>query len=890
MKRFLLLLLLALLAALIWLTVRDAGSPGQAWKRTVEGIGQLFAPAPAPTPTPAATPTPAPEPAPTPEPPAAPPTPEPAATPPPAPEPTPDPVAWLLEHKAKWPREITIACETILPVIVAGKPSGFITLKAGSKAGVARVNSTQVVIAVGEARKAVEITDTNLIECAKALMTAELAAARKPDATPAPAAPEPSPRNIEKHAPPSGAAGAAVVKSLLEKLDLNYPGMEAVKAARDKGDDKAAGEALLAYFSTNPAGAKFRPINWNDFKNWDAGEMMQDIYSAQNVKAKVPRRADGFLDWNYIPPNGDKEFVAMLSRMTHPGVPLRRFHETGDRKYLDYVYAHIADFILANPVPPDAGPEMKKQLFDKNFGWLTLNSALRMQSFVKFFYALQQVEPRDDDGLLLLLNSIGEHAEYVERFSSRDGGGNWSSSEMERLLQTSIVFPEFKASKSWMDRAIAKFQKILKMDIYPDGAQVELATGYGMHAMNSIAEVYRQLKGAGVGNLEEFENVIRREILFYAWTMDPAGTSLTHGDCDNKRGEAAKPIAQLAREFAVPDALYIATGGAEGTAPEAPPSRFFNWSGFVISRNGFDKSSQWSAFNAGPLGSGHYHADQLALLAYNERLILVAPGRFSYSWSGGWVNEYFHATRGQNTVGLDGFSQYLPGWDQEMDLPAETRDRKYHLKSYEPLGDNEKVVITPESDSFRGRTYNGYRQGKLGKKMPGDAVHERAVRYERGKFWVVVDRITSSQPRKIEAFWHFHPDCEKVEILPDGSVATLDANEGNLLILPIEGSVELEGALFKGQEKPFKQGWFSEVYNKKVPSYDAVYSVKRAPDRSHFGWLLVPFHGDGTPKVRAKLKMNGNSAEVEVEINGETTRCSLPFGEVPKLGEASSGD
>ncbi|MFZ4778742.1 MAG: hypothetical protein ACOYM3_25525, partial [Terrimicrobiaceae bacterium] len=79
-------------------------------------------------------------------------------------------------------------------------------------------------------------------------------------------------------------------------------------------------------------------------------------------------------------------------------------------------------------------------------------------------------------------------------------------------------------------------------------------------------------------------------------------------------------------------------------------------------------------------------------------------------------------------------------------------------------------------------------------------------------------------------------------------------------------------------------------YNKKVPSYDAVYSVKRAPDRSHFGWLLVPFHGDGAPKARAKLKMNGNSAEVEVEINGETTRCSLPFGEVPKLGEVSSGD
>ncbi|MEI8311776.1 MAG: hypothetical protein WCH98_13575, partial [Verrucomicrobiota bacterium] len=73
-------------------------------------------------------------------------------------------------------------------------------------------------------------------------------------------------------------------------------------------------------------------------------------------------------------------------------------------------------------------------------------------------------------------------------------------------------------------------------------------------------------------------------------------------------------------------------------------------------------------------------------------------------------------------------------------------------------------------------------------------------------------------------------------------------------------------------------------------SYDAAYSVTRAPEQSHFGWLLVPFHGGEAPKARAKLKMSGNSAEVEVEINGETTRCSLPFGEVPKWGEASSSD
>ena len=676
----------------------------------------------------------------------------------------------------------------------------------------------------------------------------------------------------------------AVTSALLEQLDLTAPGLDAVRAALAVGDNRAAGSALLAYYQTSLRGAAFRPINWSGLRHGDPDLMLRDIYTFQNIKDTVPRRADGLLDWNHRPKAGDMQFGALFSRMGHLDVPLQRYHETGNRKYLDYIYNNLADFIKGQPVPAldqDSG-KLKDACFEKNQVWLTLNAAIRVRAFIKLFYTLQQIEPRQEDKLLLLLNSIAEHNAFIARFGG-EGTSNWATTEMESLLQVAVAFPEFKAAPAWVQQASERFQVFLKASIYPDGAQEEMAHGYGFGAMLSFVEVYKQLKLVNVSGLSVFEDSIRQQLRFYAWIMDPAGTLLSHGDTDNRKGELIVQLAPLAREFNVPDALYIATNGKEGIAPDAPSSRFFNWSGFTISRNGYDQTSQWSAFNAGPNGTGHYHADQLALQLYNQRLILVSPGRFTYSATGGWPEGYFTATRGQNTVSVDGYDQYLPNWLQDKDLSDEARNKKYNLRSYAPLGEAEKVVITPESDFYRGRTYRGYRQGLYGARLPGDAVHERAVHYQRGQFWVAVDRITSDRPRTLEAFWHFHPDCEKVELRADGAVATRDAGQGNLLILPIKGNVTLGGALYKGQEKPFKQGWFSAAMNSKVPSTDAIYTVKKAPAEAYFGWLLVPYSGASAPDAKASLSLQGDTAEVVVNINGTTTRCTLPFGGKPQL-------
>ncbi|WOO43590.1 alginate lyase family protein [Rubellicoccus peritrichatus] len=679
---------------------------------------------------------------------------------------------------------------------------------------------------------------------------------------------------------------------LIDALNLDYPGLEKVKAALQEDDTKTACNELIAYYRTSQGGTDFRPIDWSKRSIWkNPDEMIEDIYEMQKVKSKVPRAESGYLDWKFNPEQSGFQFSFLISRMGHQHSSLQKFHVTNDPKYIKYVYDNLRDFILGSPQPDFSGRHPNTDLETSEFPWVTLNAAYRLKNVPEYFYNLLQLEEfyADQETLLLILSSLAEHGEFINTYGM-GGDGNWATTQLESLVKFSSYFPELKKSQEWAQEATERYAEMIDRSIYPDGGQIELAPGYALIVFRSSLGIYNTLKKSGYPIPEALTASMNRQLNYFAWIMKPNGRLLCHNDGDPDT-YARDEIIEAARELNNQEALYIATGGQEGIRPEGPPSRFLEWSGFAISSDGYGENVQWSGMNIGPLGIGHQHADQLSFELYNQREILVDPGRYAYSWTGGWVPYYFHTLRGHNTVSVDGGTLSFMGYDESMlespkskdsDVLKDYRVTNNHL-SIEPLGEYEKFEITPASDFFLGRTLNPY-AGKRTKsdRMPGDAVHERAMHYERGKFWVVVDRITSDRSRELEAYWHFHPHCEAVEILRDGSVATQDADKGNLLIVPIAGNVSLKGKLYKGQEQPFKQGWFSERMNEKQPSWDAVYSTK-AGKKANFGWLLVPFEGEYVPKASAELRMRDNFATIKVVVDGQRHDIEMEFNELPEL-------
>jgi hypothetical protein len=124
----------------------------------------------------------------------------------------------------------------------------------------------------------------------------------------------------------------------------------------------------------------------------------------------------------------------------------------------------------------------------------------------------------------------------------------------------------------------------------------------------------------------------------------------------------------------------------------------------------------------------------------------------------------------------------------------------------------------------------------LFKDVKGESRHTRALFHVRGKFWVVVDRISTDRPRKIEALWHWHPTC-KVGIKNKQVVGTQN-ERGNLEIIPV-GSTNWSVNLLKGQQILEIQGWYSKQYNQFEPNTASIYSTEIQKTTS-FVWILYP--------------------------------------------------
>jgi len=133
---------------------------------SINGNGATASPTPSPTPVEAPTPVPIPSATPTPSS-----TPLAEATPTPSAAPTPDPIAWLLQHRKSSPLEVTLKKGQQYAIIIAGKPSGFVTMKSGNKVLLVSFDATHVTTRVGDSLANLDIKETDLTEQALAAMT-----------------------------------------------------------------------------------------------------------------------------------------------------------------------------------------------------------------------------------------------------------------------------------------------------------------------------------------------------------------------------------------------------------------------------------------------------------------------------------------------------------------------------------------------------------------------------------------------------------------------------------------------------------------------------------------------------------------------------------------------
>jgi hypothetical protein len=143
--------------------------------------------------------------------------------------------------------------------------------------------------------------------------------------------------------------------------------------------------------------------------------------------------------------------------------------------------------------------------------------------------------------------------------------------------------------------------------------------------------------------------------------------------------------------------------------------------------------------------------------------------------------------------------------------------------------------------------------------LEGNCEHTRRLFYARGDLWVVVDEIKTDRARKIEALWHWHPDCE---VTTDGSRVFTQNEKGNLQVIPV-GNQDWKITFVKGQEEPEIQGWYSKEYNKYEPNVASIYSTNIESD-SKFVWVLFPSEKVETGIQAETISESSNEIKVKV--------------------------
>ncbi len=637
------------------------------------------------------------------------------------------------------------------------------------------------------------------------------------------------------------------VKYIFDNLDLNFPGLEKVRKAVEKGDQVKAGKLLLHYYENSETAKRLHKDipKASNRRVSEADSSLMDTYTFQNVAGRVPRLPDGHLKWSHNGPENDIEWAWALNRHYPVSGLLSAWFETGNPEYASYIDQFTKDWIIQSwPYP---GVKSNTAM------WRGLEVSFRVKMWSQVFYGLMNTKYLSPATKLLILSSLPDHAHYARQYHAQN---NWLTMEISGLATVATSWPEFKQSKDWLTYAINTMTESMKGQVYPDGAQTELTSDYHTTALHNFV-LFKKLCEAAGKQLPPFYNETLEKMYNYlAVTIRPDGFGILNNDADLRNNRDL--LMKAAETYKRDDWKYIITGGSSGNAPEKGPSFMLPWAGQLISRSGYDPNAHWSFFDIGPWGSGHQHNDKLHLsvVAYGKDL-LIDCGRFAYRGEvADKFRKYATGSQSHNVLLIDGKGQ----GQGPLETTTPSLNQDYRITGL-------KDSVAKENYDWATGSFSNFRD------LEGKCKHTRTVYYSRGNFWVVVDQVATDRPREIEALWHWHPDCV-VQI--DGNKVVTNNEKGNLQIIPVNGP-NWQISMVKGQEKPEIQGWYSREYNQYVPSPTSVYTTRIDSDAT-FAWVLFPSEKSGTALQTEIVSANNQEMKIRVVTkNGQEWLVSVPL-------------
>ena len=486
----------------------------------------------------------------------------------------------------------------------------------------------------------------------------------------------------------------------------------------------------------------------------------------------------GKVDWDSNPTyNQYKEWTWQLSR--HPfWTDLAEYYTlTGDERAVKVWIDMITSWFDQAICPVKASPYA-------THCWRTIEAGIRMEEWSRQIHAFIKSPQVTDEFLTRYFISIWEHG---WRLRNNPTSGNWLLMELHGIQRICLLYPFLKDVKEWEAYALRQLEEEFARQVYPDGFQYELATGYHGVVIYNYLGVFELYETLGLQKPEFIRKGLENMFDVYPRLMRPDEVTPDLNDGGHMHVPTKlRRAAELYPDRA--DFRWFATHGKNGTPPNYL-SCVFPYAGAVVFRTSWRKDAIWAYLDGSPFGRGHQHEDKLNFLlsAYGKQMI-TEGGNYQYDSSD--CRKYVLSTRAHNTIRIN-------GCDQNRRPRYTWADEDIQKKA------DVTFTITPGHETAVSAYDEGY--GPTFDRTR----HERTVQFIKdakglAPFFVITDRLTASdaKPRAWEAMWHLEESALQI----GAASFTSDFGDGvGLSAVVSDPTVSITD--MKGQHEPYFQGW-----------------------------------------------------------------------------------
>jgi hypothetical protein len=579
------------------------------------------------------------------------------------------------------------------------------------------------------------------------------------------------------------------------KIDTTRPGLAGIPEAVAHGDFATARQLFAAEVRRSLQPARFLRIE-REFRGAHfmkegetAEQAAERILTGELISCSTPHKFDGEVDWFINPTfNQYKEWTWQLSRHSEWAILAERYRATGDERFAAAFVRFFRSWVRQALVPENADG-------GATLCWRTIEAGIRMggdwQWALHSFYRSPHFS---DDVLVDWYKSVWEHGWRLRNFHRT---GNWLIMEMNGLAQIGILYPQFRDAAAWKVYAFDRMIEELDAQVYPDGWQVELSTGYHQVDINNYQWLIDVCQAYDEPIPPAFRASMERMHAVNVLMMMPDGRLPDVND--GGWHDVARLMKNAVTDYPTrADFLWARTKGVQGQPPLVT-SHAFPYAGYYVMRTGWEPDAVWALLDAGHFGYGHQHEDKLSLLLHaHGRLLLTEGGNYAYDASE--MRRYVLSTRAHNTIRVDGQDQ--------------NRRLSYNRADFDVTAPSDgRLRSAPGYDVAEGVYDEGY-----GPDAAPTVRHERKVIFLKpetfevsetskvcGPCLLVIDRLTPTDAvaHTYQLLWHLNADQVAVDGL---TVRGADHGQPNLTILPAQ-TTDLTVRLVSGQETPEFQGW-----------------------------------------------------------------------------------